>query len=307
MNNEIGGYWSIIPSYIMERTDLKANEKLIYGIVSSLTSSKGYCWASNARIGKGIGVKADTASRCITNLVKAGFLARRIVRNENNEITDRYLTIVQPQTTDGGPTTSNSETGPIGSSSDSSTGNLSNRTPGQKRKERIKGPTTTPTNNEEDKIKHAVMNEHPLAFYQIAFGVSATGLLNSEINTLATQYGNQLVNYAFYLAATAGKSYQYAKVGLLDNWAKDGLTTIQQVADDRAKYQAKKQRHKPVRYGKPQSNVTPIDTHQTTLNDRIRSVFITNNGDVNAVIKQFAVDDITVTADQIRGVMDERA
>lgn len=299
MNNEIGGYWSIIPSYIMERTDLKANEKLIYGIVSSLTSSKGYCWASNARIGKGIGVKADTASRCITNLVKAGFLARRIIRNENNEITDRYLTIVQPQTTDGGPTTSDDDTVP--------TGNSSNSTPGQKRKERIKGPTTTPSNNEEDKIKHAVMNEHPLAFYQMAFGMSATGLLNSEINKLAYQFGNQLVNYAFYLAATAGKSYQYAKVGLLDNWAKDGLTTIQQVADDRAKYQAKKKQRKPGKYGKPQSNITPIDTHQTTLNDRIRSVFINNNGDVNAVIKQFAVDDITVTADQIRGVMNERA
>lgn len=305
MNNEIGGYWSIIPSYIMERTDLKANEKLIYGIVSSLTSSKGYCWASNARIGKGIGVKADTASRCITNLVKAGFLARRIIRNENNEITDRYLTIVQPQTTDGGPTTSDSDTGPIGSTSDSTTGNLSNSTPGQKRKERIKGPTTT--NDEEDKIKHAVLNEHPLAFYQMAFGMSATGLLNSEINTLAYQFGNQLVNYAFYLAATAGKSYQYAKVGLLDNWAKDGLTTIQQVADDRAKYQAKKKQRKPGRYVKPQNNITPIDTHQATLNGRIKSVFINNNGDINAVIKQFAVDDITVTAEQIRGVMNERA
>lgn len=175
---------------------------------------------------------------------------------------------------------------------------------------KIKGSITTTPDQDFNPIaetKKAVYHEHPLAFYQRTWGQTANGILNMEISNLANKYGNQLVNYAFYLAGISGKPYAYAKLGLLDNWAKAGLDTIQKVADNRAKYQAKKKQRKPSKYNQQQSNVTPIDTHQTTLNDRIRIIFINNNGDVNAVIKQFAVDDITVTADQIRGVMNERS
>ena len=41
------GYYSIIPATILYNNELKANEKLLYAIITSLSNKEGYCFASN--------------------------------------------------------------------------------------------------------------------------------------------------------------------------------------------------------------------------------------------------------------------
>ena len=42
------GYYAVIPATILFNKDLKANEKLLYAIVTILSNKEGYCFASNA-------------------------------------------------------------------------------------------------------------------------------------------------------------------------------------------------------------------------------------------------------------------
>ena len=41
------GYYSIIPSKILYNKELKANEKLLYAMITSLSCKEGYCFATN--------------------------------------------------------------------------------------------------------------------------------------------------------------------------------------------------------------------------------------------------------------------
>ena len=41
------GYYSIIPSTILYNKNLKANEKILYAVITSLSNKEGYCFASN--------------------------------------------------------------------------------------------------------------------------------------------------------------------------------------------------------------------------------------------------------------------
>lgn len=41
------GYYSIIPSKILYNKELKANEKLLYAMITSLACKEGYCFATN--------------------------------------------------------------------------------------------------------------------------------------------------------------------------------------------------------------------------------------------------------------------
>ena len=41
------GYYSIIPATILYNRDLKANQKILYAVITSLSNKEGYCFASN--------------------------------------------------------------------------------------------------------------------------------------------------------------------------------------------------------------------------------------------------------------------
>lgn len=45
--NQIG-YYAVIPSTILFNENLKANEKLLYAVITILSNKEGYCFASNA-------------------------------------------------------------------------------------------------------------------------------------------------------------------------------------------------------------------------------------------------------------------
>lgn len=66
-SNEIKpNYYAIIPANVRYDDELCANAKLLYGEITSLCNSKGYCWASNQYFSK----LYNCSDRTIQNLIK---------------------------------------------------------------------------------------------------------------------------------------------------------------------------------------------------------------------------------------------
>ena len=86
-------FFAVIPAPVLYSKSLKANSKLIYGIISSLTSKEGYCYASNNYLSDQIGLTACGVSRLITDLKSHNFIKVKTIR-EGKVIKQRriYLT-----------------------------------------------------------------------------------------------------------------------------------------------------------------------------------------------------------------------
>ena len=87
-------YYAIIPATVRYSKELKANEKLLYGEITSLSNKNGYCYAQNRYFADLYGVSIETVSRWLSNLQKCGFIQIEIKRNENKEVIARYIYIV---------------------------------------------------------------------------------------------------------------------------------------------------------------------------------------------------------------------
>ena len=83
------GLYSIIPSKILYNKELKANEKLLYAIITSLASKEGYCFATNKYLAEKLDVNPKTISSWISNLRDRNFIIVEVVRNENKQIIQR--------------------------------------------------------------------------------------------------------------------------------------------------------------------------------------------------------------------------
>ena len=64
------GYYSIIPATILYNKELKANEKLLYAIITSLACKEGYCFATNKYLAEKLGVNPKTISIWIFELIR---------------------------------------------------------------------------------------------------------------------------------------------------------------------------------------------------------------------------------------------
>lgn len=80
-----------IPAHIMERTDLRLVEKVLYGKIIGLVSKDGFCYASNDWLCNQIGVSQSYVSNSISKFVRLELLNREIIRNEKKEIIQRKL------------------------------------------------------------------------------------------------------------------------------------------------------------------------------------------------------------------------
>ena len=85
------GYYSIIPSKILYNKEVKANEKLLYAMITSLACKEGYCFASNEYLAKKLGVNRKTVSSWITHLEEKKFIIREVIRNDNQLILKRKI------------------------------------------------------------------------------------------------------------------------------------------------------------------------------------------------------------------------
>ena len=91
MNEEKINYYAIIPATIRYSTELKANEKLLYGEITALANKYGYCYAQNRYFASLYNVNIETVSRWLSHLQELGFIKIEIKRNEKKEIIARYL------------------------------------------------------------------------------------------------------------------------------------------------------------------------------------------------------------------------
>jgi hypothetical protein len=83
----------IIPDNILSNKDISPSAKLLAGVIISLQSSKGYCFASNSYLADRIGMSAVRTRTIITELAESGLLQREISLGDRNEFSERRLVI----------------------------------------------------------------------------------------------------------------------------------------------------------------------------------------------------------------------
>ena len=87
------GYYSVIPAIVLYNKELKANEKLLYAIITSLACKEGYCFATNKYLAEKLGVNHKTISSWISDLSKRNFISVEVIRNGNKQIIQRKIYI----------------------------------------------------------------------------------------------------------------------------------------------------------------------------------------------------------------------
>ena len=87
------GYYSVIPATILYNKELKANEKLLYAIITSLACKEGYCFATNKYLAEKLGVNPKTISSWISDLRDRNFIKIELIRNKNKQIIQRKIYI----------------------------------------------------------------------------------------------------------------------------------------------------------------------------------------------------------------------
>ena len=92
-NKESIEYYSVIPATVLYNKELKANEKLLYVIITSLACKEGYCFASNKYLAEKLDVNPKTVSSWISDLRDKGFIKLEPIRNENKQIIQRKIYI----------------------------------------------------------------------------------------------------------------------------------------------------------------------------------------------------------------------
>lgn len=69
----------IVPMFIMDDTSLLDGEKLLFGMITSNTLLKGYCWMSNQYISQRFRVTTRTATRWIHHLIEKSYITIELI------------------------------------------------------------------------------------------------------------------------------------------------------------------------------------------------------------------------------------
>ena len=85
------GYYAVIPATILFNENLKANEKLLYAIITALATKEGYCFASNTYLADLLNAQAHTISKWVSHLKELGFVCIDIIKSEKGEIIQRRI------------------------------------------------------------------------------------------------------------------------------------------------------------------------------------------------------------------------
>lgn len=100
--NECPNYYAIIPASVRYDSELRPNEKLMYGEITALANSTGECWASNNYFAKLYDVTPQAVSGWVNNLKRKGYIEVDIVYKDNTkEIKNRIIRIVSTKVCEG--------------------------------------------------------------------------------------------------------------------------------------------------------------------------------------------------------------
>ena len=89
-------YYVNIPSTVRYSDKITSFQKLLFGEITSLTNSKGYCWANNHYFAELYKKHITTISKNISSLAKAGFINVEVIRDLNNKVSERKIKITTP-------------------------------------------------------------------------------------------------------------------------------------------------------------------------------------------------------------------
>ena len=89
-------YYIVIPAPVYLDRRLSYSAMILYGQISSLCNSNGYCWATNSYFSKINDVSKNTISTLISKLEECGHIASELQRDENNAVIARNLKIAIP-------------------------------------------------------------------------------------------------------------------------------------------------------------------------------------------------------------------
>ena len=87
------GYYAIIPATVLFNEKIKANEKLLYAVITVLSNKEGYCFASNSYLGRLLNAQPHTISKWISHLKELGVVCLDIIKNDKGEIIQRRIYI----------------------------------------------------------------------------------------------------------------------------------------------------------------------------------------------------------------------
>ena len=78
-------YYALIPANVRYDLNLKPNAKLLYGEITALCNTSGFCWAGNEYFANLYSVDQKTVSRWISDLEKGGYISLEILKSEGNK------------------------------------------------------------------------------------------------------------------------------------------------------------------------------------------------------------------------------
>ena len=87
-------YYAVIPANVRYDESLPPNAKLLYGEITALCNTEGYCWASNKYFAELYGVSILSIKRWVKALSDRGYITTQLIYKEGSkEIDTRYIQI----------------------------------------------------------------------------------------------------------------------------------------------------------------------------------------------------------------------
>lgn len=86
-------YYAVLPATIRYDKSLSSSEKLFYAEISALAQKDGRCWASRKYFAELYGVSEKTISCWTAKLAQQGYIEVRVIRNSQNLILRRNITL----------------------------------------------------------------------------------------------------------------------------------------------------------------------------------------------------------------------
>lgn len=96
MDERSPGYYAIIPATVRYDTSIPANAKLLYGEISALLNTEGYCFASNQYFADLYSVTIKSISRLVSMLEQAGYIRCQIEKDKSGKISCRKIYLQSP-------------------------------------------------------------------------------------------------------------------------------------------------------------------------------------------------------------------
>lgn len=87
-------YYAIIPATVRYDKRLKFAERLLYGEITALANTNGYCYAQNKYFADLYEVTTGTVSKWISHLQELDYIKVEIIKNEKKEIISRHIYIM---------------------------------------------------------------------------------------------------------------------------------------------------------------------------------------------------------------------